>query len=193
MTHLDFIKLVQRRLKVVDDGIVGPKTIAALDQALPPNSVPDEVAGSEPPVDERSEKNIATLHPRLRDKARALVRLSANAGITIKVISGTRSYEEQAALYAKGRTAPGPEVTNARPGYSWHNFGTAFDVGLFEGSAYVGDSPKYREVGKIGKSLGLEWGGDWTGFKDFPHLQETGGKTLAEARALHAQGKSVLD
>lgn len=193
MTSIDFTKLVQRRLNVSADGIVGPKTLAALDQALPPNSTPDEaVGGAEPPVDERSEKNIATLHPRLRDKARALVRLSANQGITIKVISGTRSYEEQAALYAKGRTAPGPKVTNAKPGDSWHQHSVAWDIGVWENGTYVGDSPKYRQVGEIGESLGLEWGGRWK-FVDLPHFQDTGGKTIAQAKALHAQGKSVLD
>jgi peptidoglycan L-alanyl-D-glutamate endopeptidase CwlK len=35
--------------------------------------------------------------------------------------------EEQAALYAKGRTAGGRIVTKARPGESFHNHGLAFD------------------------------------------------------------------
>jgi len=35
--------------------------------------------------------------------------------------------EEQAALYAIGRTAPGKIVTKARPGESYHNHGLAYD------------------------------------------------------------------
>ena len=35
--------------------------------------------------------------------------------------------EEQAALFAIGRTAPGKIVTKARPGESYHNHGLAFD------------------------------------------------------------------
>jgi len=46
----------------------------------------------------------------------------------LKLISGLRTYEEQDALYAQGRTAPGPKVTNAPGGHSNHNFGLAFDM-----------------------------------------------------------------
>jgi peptidoglycan L-alanyl-D-glutamate endopeptidase CwlK len=35
--------------------------------------------------------------------------------------------EEQAALYAKGRTVSGKIVTKAKPGESYHNYGLAFD------------------------------------------------------------------
>lgn len=55
--------------------------------------------------------------------------------------SGLRTYEEQNALYAQGRTAPGNKVTNAKGGFSNHNFGIAFDIGIFEGAKYLGDSP----------------------------------------------------
>ena len=60
---------------------------------------------------------------------------SAQNGIIIKVISGLRTYDEQNGLHAKGRTTPGKIVTNARGGYSNHNFGIAFDIGVFEGAA----------------------------------------------------------
>jgi hypothetical protein len=43
------------------------------------------------------------------------------------IYCGMRSMEEQAALYAKGRTQPGKIVTQAKPGTSYHNHGLAFD------------------------------------------------------------------
>lgn len=103
--------------------------------------------------------------------ARALVQKAAASGIQIKVISGTRSFEEQDALFAKGRTAPGPKVTNARGGFSNHNFGIAFDIGVFSGNRYLPESPKYKAVGVLGMELGLEWGGNWTTIVDQPHFQ----------------------
>lgn len=39
----------------------------------------------------------------------------------LTVVYGHRTHAEQAALYAKGRTTPGPRVTNAAPGQSKHN------------------------------------------------------------------------
>lgn len=122
-------------------------------------------------VDPRSEKCIATLLPEVQPLARALVQKAAQNGIQIKVISGLRTYAEQDALYAQGRTEDGPIVTNARGGYSNHNFGIAFDVGVFEGTRYLGDSPKYKAVGVLGRELGLEWGGNWKTIVDQPHFQ----------------------
>jgi peptidoglycan L-alanyl-D-glutamate endopeptidase CwlK len=85
---------------------------------------------------------IATLLPQVQPYARALIGKAAAAGITIKVISGLRTHEEQNDLYAQGRTKRGPIVTNARGGYSNHNFGIAFDAGVFESGTYLDESPK---------------------------------------------------
>lgn len=46
------------------------------------------------------------------------------------VTSGLRTMAAQAALYAQGRTMPGPIVTHAKPGDSAHNWGLAIDVAL---------------------------------------------------------------
>ena len=43
------------------------------------------------------------------------------------IYCGRRTMEEQAALYAKGRTVGGKIVTKAKPGESYHNYGLAFD------------------------------------------------------------------
>lgn len=173
MTPKAFTILVQERLGVTPDGAPGNITLAALDKALPPKEQPKPDPTPEAGlVDDRSERVISTLHARLRDKARQLVQRAAAAGIKIKIISGLRTYGEQNALYAQGRTAPGRVVTNARGGYSNHNFGVAFDVGIFSADGkYLDESPAYKTVGQIGKSLGFEWGGDWSSIQDQPHFQ----------------------
>lgn len=122
-------------------------------------------------VDPRSEKVIATLRPEVRPFARALVHRAAEEGIKVKIISGLRTYAEQDKLYAQGRTKPGKIVTNARGGYSNHNFGIAFDVGVFEASKYLEESPLYHKVGAIGIDLGLNWGGSWKSFSDDAHFE----------------------
>lgn len=122
-------------------------------------------------VDDRSEKAIATLLTQVQPYARELVHKAAFAGITVKILCGLRTYDEQDTLYAQGRTKPGRIVTRARGGFSSHNFGIAFDIGIFEGDRYLGESPKYTDVGAIGVALGLEWGGNWKTFKDLPHFQ----------------------
>lgn len=196
----EMIAAVQQALGVEVDGKAGPQTWGAIYARLVDKKI-DQMKPAEAvsPVDARSEKVIATLLPPVRPIARALVQKAASAGITIRVISGLRSYEEQAALYAQGRTAPGNKVTNARAGYSNHNFGIAFDVGVFEGNKYLPESPKYKAVGALGMDLGLEWGGNWKTIVDQPHFQlrptwaadESESLMLAELRSRKDRGEAV--
>jgi peptidoglycan LD-endopeptidase CwlK len=172
MQITEMIAAVQKKLKVQADGKAGSETWGAIYAEI----VKPSIQGVKPAfaiskVDDRSEKNIATLLTEVQPIARALVQKAAANGITIKVISGLRTYAEQDALYAKGRTAPGPKVTNAKGGYSNHNFGIAFDIGVFSGNSYLPDSPKYKAVGALGMDLGLDWGGNWTSIVDQPHFQ----------------------
>ncbi len=170
---------------------------SVLTSAIAPKSLPLRTSGSvrKPSdgrdwrADERSERNIATLEPVTGKLAREHLRRLADKGLNFKVTSGRRTFQEQARLYAKGRTAPGPRVTNARAGYSWHNFGTAYDLTLFSGKNPVWDSKHYDTAGRIGEELGLEWGGRWTKLVDRPHFQRKLGLTLAQARARYPQGQ----
>lgn len=134
--------------------------------------------------DERSESNIATLIPPAQRMAREwLGRATAKAaenGVSVRIICGTRSYGEQDALYKKR-----PKVTNAKGGQSWHNFGMAFDFGVFsaDGKQYFGESPMYDVLGALARDIkDAEWGGDWKSFKDTPHVQLCKYTSVKEAR-----------
>lgn len=172
MSTETLIREVQAALGIEVDGRAGPQTWTAIhNRIVKPKRRNDIDSAFATPVDARSEVVIATLLPEVAPYARSLVQRVAAVGITIKLISGLRSYAEQDALYAQGRSAPGPIVTRARGGHSNHNFGIAFDIGVFEGTRYLGDSPKYRAVGVLGVELGLEWGGNWRTIVDLPHYQ----------------------
>lgn len=169
----DMVRAVQEKLGVGVDGRAGPQTWGAIYKRIVDRSSPPDLALTEVSdlTNQRSEKVIATLHARVQPYARALHFKAREHGITINIISGTRTYAEQDALYAQGRTRPGNVVTNARGGYSNHNFGIAFDIGLFERNQYLGESPMYKAIGALGVELGLEWGGNWKTLVDQPHYQ----------------------
>lgn len=140
--------------------------------------------------DSRSNHNIMTLIPPAQEVARKWLSKAkeeaAKHGLDVKIICGTRTYGEQDALYKKR-----PKVTNARGGYSWHNFGLAFDFGVFstDGKKYFGESPLYAELGKLARSVdNAEWGGDWTSFKDEPHIQMRKFNSTKEARTEFERG-----
>jgi len=129
-----------------------------------------EAKASEWIADPRSEKNLATVQPQLQKLGRELLRRLAAEGLTFKVTSGNRTQAEQDALYAQGRYGnKGPVVTWTRR--SRHIGGRAIDLTLFSGKNPVWESKHYDTAGRIGKELGLVWGGDWKRTKDRPHFE----------------------
>ena len=198
MTLDTTIRAVQSKIGVTVDGNPGQQTWAAIYRQIV--GEPPQTTDSPTLADARSEQNIATLLAPVQPLARSLIAAAATAGISIKIISGTRTYEEQDALYEQGRSKPGPIVTNARGGYSNHNFGVAFDIGVFEGGRYLDESPAYKAVGALGKQLGLEWGGDWKSIQDEPHFElrpawardMSEGAMLAELRNRRAANREVF-
>ncbi|MES2465219.1 MAG: M15 family metallopeptidase [Armatimonadota bacterium] len=146
-------------------------------------------------LDKRSETNIATLVPNARKQARAFMKAVLLAEINAQIIGGSRTFAQQDALYERGRTKPGSKVTNARGGFSYHNFGIAWDIGIFDGDGkYLTQSADYGKAGAIGRSLGLEWGGDWKGIVDQPHFQCKSSLKIADMRALVlANGGDISD
>ncbi len=84
-----------------------------------------------------------------------------------------------------GPQKSGPKVTNAGPGESFHQYSRAYDcVPVLQGKPIWGTGGEgaalWDKVGKLGKKCGLEWAGEWTTFREFPHFQFTGGKALSD-------------
>lgn len=134
--------------------------------------------------DERTENNIYTLLPRVQRLARlwlvAAIPQAAINRVQVKIICGTRSYAEQDELYTRR-----PRVTRARGGQSMHNFGLAFDFGIFslDGKTYYGEHEAYTILGELTDRIkGVEWGGDWTKFRDEPHIQDNTYRSTAAIR-----------
>lgn len=119
-------------------------------------------------------RNISLCHPRLQELAAEMVKKCASEGLIIEIGESFRTVAEQDALYAQGRTKPGSIITNA-PGSSYssmHQWGVAFDIYRNDGKGAYNESGNFFiKAGAIGKSLGLEWGGDWHSIVDKPHYQ----------------------
>jgi len=129
-------------------------------------------------------RDLADLIPQAHVRADKLIELCKIAGIDLLVTSTYRDNESQDALYAQGRTKPGKIVTKAKGGQSFHNYRCAFDVvPLVNGKPVWDDEALWARIGQLGKQIGLEWAGDWVTFKEMPHFQYTGGKTLKQLQA----------
>jgi len=146
------------------------------------------------------------MHPKVREEVRRMYESICQAltGRAVCRFTHTlRTFEEQNALFAQGRTAPGKRVTNARGGASFHNYGLAFDICLIvDGKTASWDMKSdfdqdrksdWMEVVAIAKAQGWEWGGDWKKFPDAPHFQKTFGYTTKELMGLRKQGATYPD
>ncbi|WP_376708015.1 M15 family metallopeptidase [Peribacillus frigoritolerans] len=146
---------------------------------------------------ERSVKKMGKgMNPVVKASALEMVERAYNEGITVQISAGYRSLEEQANLFGQGRVysykgknysnLAKPIVTNAKPGQSYHNYGLAIDFFIVsdDGKKAIWTvNSKWQRVAAIGKELGFIWGGDWTSFKDYPHLEMTGGLSHTQLQA----------
>jgi peptidoglycan L-alanyl-D-glutamate endopeptidase CwlK len=156
-------------------------------------TISDRIASQLGSFEQRSERAIRTLHPAAQRAAREFLNAVRATGADCRVISGTRSYAEQDALYRRGRFGnTSPRVTNARGGQSNHNFGIAWDIGLFDGGRYLTDDTPYARVSAL-RSAAVDWGGDWVTFRDPPHYQLRLPLTVAEVREKFEAGTLIVD
>lgn len=139
-------------------------------------------------MDPISEARLLNVHPKLAGRVRQMAEMLEGENITIRVTQGLRTWADQAALYAQGRTTPGKIVTNAQPGHSYHNFGLAIDVAPFDGNIpdWSVDHPAWKRIVAVGESLGLQSGSEWRTFPDWPHFQMTGQLPVSPDDAVRA-------
>lgn len=160
-------------------------------------------------MDKITRERINMIHPKLRSEV-LLIHEEIDMALTGKAICRSaytvRSWAEQDALYAIGRTLPGKIVTNAKGGESYHNYALAEDIvllkdtdgnGTFETASYEtnvdfdGDGKAdWQEVVFIFKKYGWEAGIDWK-FRDAPHFQKTFGYSVMDLKKMFGEKKFI--
>lgn len=138
-------------------------------------------------MDQYTQQRIAKLHPSVREDVLKIISecdLALTGKAKIRITQGLRTFKEQDALYAIGRTKPGKKVTNAKGGQSIHNYGFAVDICLvIDGNTASWDTVKdwdndkiadWYECVKIFAKYGWDWGGNWKKLKDLPHFDKRG-------------------
>jgi len=113
----------------------------------------------------RSRARLRGVHP---DLVRVVTRAIEITDVDFTVLEGVRSLSRQRQLVAQGAS----KTMRSR-----HLTGHAVDLGAWVGGKVRWDWPLYYKIEaamkQAAKELGIpiEWGGDWTSFKDGPHWQ----------------------
>lgn len=145
-----------------------------------------------------SEKRLEDLIPVLASNARELAaNMLSKYGEEIEVSQGERSWNEQAAYYAQGREpleqvnakraavglaaiteeANQEKVTDAPPGYGYHEYAMAFDAFPVDHAGkpdWNAEHPVWKQMEQEGEAIGMVSGSEFRTFKDNPHFQMSG-------------------
>ena len=127
------------------------------------------------------------LHPALVLKIQRVLAHMQELGHPMKVCQGLRTTEQQAALYAQGRTFPGKIVTNcdgvvrrSRHQATQSGYGEAIDC-CFVGQDPFGIKQPWKVYGAAVKAVGLVWGGDFSSLADLDHAELAKIHTVVDA------------
>lgn len=123
--------------------------------------------------------NTDGVHPLLLEKVGKVLAAMEALGFSMVVTDGLRTVEQQRALYAQGRSAPGHIVTYADGTEKRSNhqpkidkLGHAVDCCfLVNGKPSWDVSLPWKAYGALGEALGLTWGGSFANLHDLPHLE----------------------
>lgn len=132
---------------------------------------------------------LDSLEPAFRTKVEAFIARLKQMGINALPVQSRRTIAEQNGLYAKGRTAPGLKVTNAKGGDSPHNFGLAVDlcpVGKNGNLWWTCPNTVWRSMADQAKVMGLVPGFYFKSIHDPDHFEDP---TWRTARSEWRAGK----
>ena len=116
-----------------------------------------------------TQREISSLNSSIRPGATWLIWVLRTYYTLPAIVSdGRRTSGEQATLYAKGRTRPGPIVTNAK--FSDHQIGLAFDIDMLGHPPADVPESIWSLAGAWGEYLGLAWGGRFLTISDQRHF-----------------------
>jgi peptidoglycan L-alanyl-D-glutamate endopeptidase CwlK len=113
----------------------------------------------------RSKQRLEGLHPDLISVVELAITLTS---VDFTVLEGLRDIERQRKLLQSGATT----TLESR-----HITGHAVDLGAYVDGEVRWDWPLYGQIANAMKlaalelDIPLEWGGDWSTFKDGPHFQ----------------------
>jgi len=141
---INAVKRFQSVNGLIMDGVVNPRTRQQLFNPNPKDNY----------IIRPSSKNLSALNPYVASLAKKFLGLCTANNLNVTIIVTFRSWNDQDALYAQGRTRTGAIVTDAEGGDSYHNWGLAFDCApVVNGVVAWNATDKFNQMGNLGNKL----------------------------------------
>ncbi len=169
---------------------VTPQAPLQQTQAPPPPTATPAPSRGLADFDPKGLLNDTRVHPKVREMAAKTANTLQAQGYRPYLVEAYRTVADQRKAYERGAS---------KVLFGWHNTGLAIDVAHYNragtGPSWLGDDKAlaarfWPALGKAGIDAGFtEWGGNWTGFVDKPHLQYSPNQiTLASAKTQFEAG-----
>lgn len=188
--------------KLVESKSMDPPALPKETAPVPQAAIPLAPAASpKPRLEPKAEEKLEKLYPPFADTVRAFVLEARKRGMNVSVFQGLRTFEEQKALYQKGRDANlrvvdrKKIVTNAPPGLSMHNYGLAVDL-VFDGNlerpgwqwSWDNKHP-WKDLAVLGRDVfKLKPAYFWRTFPEGPHYEMSIPFTYRELSTIYQDG-----
>lgn len=190
------------------DGICGPRTIAGIrkfqttflsqpDGLIEPNRTtwirlsntrsmpanPSLLQWSGDSAQWPEEKKLQSIHPNLRPKVQAVLEALRKRGFQPKIFFGWRSVAVQLEIYSRGDSKVKFSFHNAqKPDGTPNSYAADIIDSRYGWSTQAQTSGFWKALGEHAKAQGLYWGGDWSSFKDWAHVQLVSNSQLAQIK-----------
>ncbi|MBF0162793.1 MAG: M15 family metallopeptidase [Magnetococcales bacterium] len=129
------------------------------------------------------EQKLLSLHPALRPKVQAVLAELTAQGFQPKIFYGWRSVAVQLRLVAEGHSTVRFSFHNAQlPDGTPDAYAVDIIDKRYGWEAEAEASGFWQALGQAARQQGLFWGGDWSGFRDWAHLQLLDNSALARIK-----------
>lgn len=121
----------------------------------------------------QSEAKLEHVHPDLIRVVRAVARNWPDDGTSFRITCGARTVEEQKRMVETGAS----KTMRSRHIIAPNGYSHAVDFCVVIDGTVRWDWPLYEQGAErfkkaaAAEKVSIEWGGDWTSFKDGPHIQ----------------------
>jgi D-alanyl-D-alanine carboxypeptidase len=118
------------------------------------------------------DKKLRSMKPEMATKVQTVLDKLAARGFEPRIVYGWRSVAVQAQLFADGRSKVRFSFHNAQlPDGTPCSYAADIIDRRFAWSPEAESSGFWKALGEEARALGLVWGGDWTSFRDWAHVQ----------------------